>query len=323
MSGRSPPVGLVVVATVLGVLLLFMLVAGGVTYATYSTRDIEAWRRALSQCIPTADVCTYSEPDDTKVLAAGALPAAFDVPTAEFGVDLITRVVVAYENEATVESYANMEWVATINTAHSIFGVLMKTNDAGEDPKYVLALRGMQHASEWRTDSDYLQVTAAGGGVQAGIWRTLQALHDVDSELPLVEAIQELVPEDHELLIVGHSLGGGVACVLAVELAAARPAARKPLVYTFGAPRVGDAEFAAALKDAVVGAYVVVNTLDLVPQLPPAAVGNRHGDPFLYQHAGTLQLFQAQVSSLRANHSLHTYGDADNLQAAGNTALVT
>jgi triacylglycerol lipase len=321
---------LVVVATVLGVLLLLMLVGGGCTYATYANRDVEAWRRALSQCIPTEDVCTHADPDDAKVLADGALPLTFDVTTAQCALDLITRVVIAYENEASVEEYANMAHVATINTTDSIFGVLMMTTEA--TPKYVLAMRGMQHASEWRTDRDYLQVSEAGGGVQAGIWRTLQALHDAETELPVVDALLDLVPEEAELLIAGHSLGGGVACVLAVELAAARAATAtapapsplpKPLVYTFGAPRVGDAAFADALNDSVSNAFVVINTLDLVPQLPPAAVGNRHGAPFLYQHAGTLQLFQAQVSSLRANHSLHTYAEDTNLQKAALTSMST
>lgn len=69
------------------------------------------------------------------------------------------------------------------------------------------------------------------------------------------------------LIFAGHSSGGAVAALLAAR---ARPTA----VYTFGAPRFGDAAFAASLDDVPV--YRLVNQADLVAALPAASLPYRH-----------------------------------------------
>ena len=75
---------------------------------------------------------------------------------------------------------------------------------------------------------------------------------------------------DGELVAAGHSLGGALA-----QLAASTGDAAT--AYSFGAPRVGDAEFAATLDRRPV--HRVVNHVDIVPALPPEVGRNpyRHG----------------------------------------------
>lgn len=51
---------------------------------------------------------------------------------------------------------------------------------------------------------------------------------------------------DAKLLITGHSLGGAAAVIAAVALHAIVP---DPVVYTFGAPRVGNGFFAVYIRD--------------------------------------------------------------------------
>jgi triacylglycerol lipase len=69
------------------------------------------------------------------------------------------------------------------------------------------------------------------------------------------------------LFFTGHSLGAALATLAATRLA---PRA----VYTFGSPRVGNAEFAKTLKDVPI--FRVVDDTDEVTHLPPPVFGFSH-----------------------------------------------
>lgn len=63
--------------------------------------------------------------------------------------------------------------------------------------------------------------------------------------LPIVQQALQSHP-DYEVTLVGHSLGGAVATLAGLEM---RLKGWDPLVTTFGAPMVGNAEFAAFLDE--------------------------------------------------------------------------
>ena len=117
------------------------------------------------------------------------------------------------------------------------------------------------------TDFDALPETwPMGGRVHRGFAAALRRVWD-----DVVPALENLtVP----VLYTGHSLGAALA-VLAAGL---RP---PTAVYTFGAPRVGDAAFVASLGETPVHRYV--NCCDLVCRLPPT----------LYRPTGTLHYIDA------------------------------
>ncbi|RCN30532.1 triacylglycerol lipase [Ancylostoma caninum] len=74
----------------------------------------------------------------------------------------------------------------------------------------------------------------------------------------------------YKVAFTGHSLGGALATLAAAR--AARQGLRpgnKILVYTFGAPRVGDSTFAANFNRIIPNCYRVVFRHDIVPHLPP------------------------------------------------------
>lgn len=68
--------------------------------------------------------------------------------------------------------------------------------------------------------------------------------------------------------LCGHSLGGAVACLCALDLASV--GALPPVVYTFGAPRLGNAAFRSVYNVLVPATFRVVGTRDIVPTLPPS-----------------------------------------------------
>ncbi len=102
------------------------------------------------------------------------------------------------------------------------------------------------------------------GSVHTGF---ADALAQVEPDL--VGALQSL---KCKTLFTGHSLGAAMATLLA--------SLRKPdALYTFGSPRVGDADFVSTLKG--VDNHRYVDCCDAVARVPPEFMGYRHaGKPY-------------------------------------------
>jgi len=105
-----------------------------------------------------------------------------------------------------------------------------------------------------------------GGRVHAGF---LRALDEVWTDLE--KKIRALAAGGRTIWFTGHSLGGALAV-----LAADRYGDGNGL-YTFGTPRVGDAQFAGQFR---VTAYRVVHHRDIVTRIPPEGI---------YRHVGEVR----------------------------------
>jgi len=97
-----------------------------------------------------------------------------------------------------------------------------------------------------------------------------------DGAAALLPPLLELLG-DEAVHCTGHSLGGAMATLVALALAANRTVS----CTTFGCPRVGDAALAAACDAAVPDTLRVVNAADVVPMVPLA-------DRRPYVHCGRL-----------------------------------
>lgn len=111
-----------------------------------------------------------------------------------------------------------------------------------------------------------------------------------------------------QLVVAGHSMGSALTTAAFPDVLA-NTGYRVPewdvVQYNLASPRLGDAAFAASYnamassqdwKNALT--YRVVNTADLVPETPPAELGEAS-----YQHVGIPVDFTAQYGSVLANHS--------------------
>jgi triacylglycerol lipase len=111
---------------------------------------------------------------------------------------------------------------------------------------------------------------------------------------------------DFELFITGHSLGGALS-LLALPDVVNSTHFKKPILYNFACPRVGDDDFVKTYN-ALPGqqTFRVVNTSDLATSIPLPI-----GVPFLpsgnYSHVETPVDFTMQGNSLALNHSMSTY----------------
>jgi hypothetical protein len=124
----------------------------------------------------------------------------------------------------------------------------------------VLVFRGTQESQDWLINLNTLPTRWLGGGrVHRGF---KQAWENVWSTVePYLSTLK--VP----IFYTGHSLGAALATLAAAK----RP---PQALYTFGTPRVGDAEFSKIFAN--IKAYRVVNHRDLVATVPPTALGFCH-----------------------------------------------
>ena len=99
--------------------------------------------------------------------------------------------------------------------------------------------------------------------------------------------------------IAGHSLGGVMAIMCAIDMVAELDMEPRNTI-TFGAPRIGNSEFAQNTVALVPNIVRIVNDNDFVTRLPPLCV-----------HVGvTTVRFQGDDNSVLRNHALPTYCDA-------------
>lgn len=136
--------------------------------------------------------------------------------------------------------------------------------------------------------------------------------------LPAVEKALDEYP-DHKLVLVGHSLGGAVAAIAALEFQAW---GYNPHVVTFGQPRIGnkelnnyiDQKFELENSDPETSMYWrVTHVDDPVPLLPPEEWGYE-------MHAGEVFISKAALPPGRSD--LHACaGDADPHCIAGGTGV--
>jgi predicted lipase len=133
----------------------------------------------------------------------------------------------------------------------------------------LVAFRGTDSPLDWWANTDMRRCSRYGGHAHAGF------AHAYDS---LAEDIAEALPHGQlaAITFAGHSLGGAMAALAALDAIDAYPGCYIDLV-TFGAPRCLSACLAARLADTealTISRYV--NGPDPVTWLPPLAATYRH-----------------------------------------------
>ncbi|KAL6342865.1 hypothetical protein AAG906_016884 [Vitis piasezkii] len=91
--------------------------------------------------------------------------------------------------------------------------------------------------------------------------------------------------------VIGHSLGGALATLLALELSSSQLAKRGVIsvtMYNFGSPRVGNKRFAEVYNEKVKDSWRVVNHRDIIPTVP-RLMGYCHVAQPVYLAAGDIR----------------------------------
>jgi len=141
----------------------------------------------------------------------------------------------------------------------------------------VIALRGTEGIMEWIQDARFLSVPCpfvpGAGNTEDGftaMYRSL-AVSPSSGATSVIKSISGLTWKRSvtSVTICGHSLGGALATLLAIDLAANAAAPfNVPTVYTYASPKTGDPLFVSTYNHLVPDTLRIANRLDLVPKLP-------------------------------------------------------
>ncbi len=189
----------------------------------------------------------------------------------------------------------------------------------------VIPIRGTEGIQEWIHDAEFLMVPtpflAGAGHTEDGFTAVyLSMTTSLDPSCPTVtKALPTLAfPRPvTSLTICGHSLGGALATLLALDVSANTPF-KNPTAYTYASPRTGGPQFAATYNQVVPNTTRIAGRLDLVPKLPL---------PPIYNHVlGLYEVNSVQLAippkilikpDLACLHILTSYLYLLSLQAAG------
>jgi hypothetical protein len=218
--------------------------------------------------IPTNDLANRAG----QIVNAGLGPnnTAFEVITSVYGNDLATDI-----NPLRAQIQVSIGLV-----------LQSATGDA------VVAIRGTEGILEWIHDASFLFVKcpflAGAGNTEDGFTAMYNSLTTATAagSPSLTKALAGLPWKKPvtSLTICGHSLGGALATLLALDVSANTPF-KKPTAYTYASPHTGDITFANKYNTVVPDTFRIANRFDIVPKLPP---------PPLYEHV--LGLFE--ISSI-------------------------
>ena len=249
-------------------------------------------------------------------------PAPFDLADAVVCSDLVDIAYGMYSqwvDQDKPDDPAKFHWQQPNNTPYLFGGPIWGNSEVlffsdwepfalvaqRGDSAYAI-IRGTETVEDWYKDAEVHQVpydlpnVSAAGLVHEGFYDLYKSLRD--DLLDQINALSGI----RTLFITGHSLGAAMAMVAMPDLMANALAhqAIRVFQYNLAGPRAGDPDFATFLNSGSGNIYRVVNSCDLVPDVPPSVFEGLDGT-IIYQHVGYPVTYTAQYRSVGGNHA-HT-----------------
>ncbi|MFD2114851.1 Mbeg1-like protein [Paenibacillus yanchengensis] len=236
-----------------------------------------------------------------------ALTATPDLQTAIFLAAVCGQTYLQYTNKSdglflVPKTYELIGTLKARALDHKLepFGFIMSSPQAT-----IVAFRGTSSAVDWISDF-IAQQTTFSPVKQAG--QTHKGFTDI--YLSMREQLLDILlqtPLDRPLFITGHSLGGALATLAALDLSH-NSQYQQPIVYTFGAPRVGDPTFARYYNKYIATHWRYQNEFDIVPHLPPLVYQSPNTKKtYLYIHVKEEVARSFRYGTVSGNHILESY----------------
>jgi len=180
------------------------------------------------------------------------------------------------------------------------YGFIIESDDCT-----ILAFRGSSTSMDWVSDFIAQQkpfpFIENAGNTHKGFTDIYMSVR------PAIFELLEHIDPNKPLFITGHSLGGALATLAAIDIAH-NSTYGPPIVYTFGAPRVGDPNFVKLYNYSVPLHWRIQNKYDIVPHLPTLVYHSPNTDEtYYYLHVKGEVLQSFRYGSVASNHLLESY----------------
>lgn len=139
----------------------------------------------------------------------------------------------------------------------------------------------MDNLRAWRTDHMYPMPQAPHAKIHSGFYLLWSASSLQSTITTLVGNLLVKFPKAR-LYAAGHSMGGALAQLCAIDFKFYYNFT-EVYVYTFGAPRLGNIEFAALFVNSTTEAWRLTHNRDIVPSLPFMMMGFHHAAREVWQ----------------------------------------
>mgnify|MGYP001095555336 CR=1 FL=1 len=161
--------------------------------------------------------------------------------------------------------------VRVFNSSLATYGYV--AYDSKKD-RIIVAFRGTTNLQNWITNlkTARTQFLNTGTSVHIGFNSAYMSVRD-----KVLASVNEFLGAHRSarIMVVGHSLGGALATLCAVDIALTK-GIKNIESYTFGSPRVGNQAFADLYKNKIPSGFRVVHWRDIVPSVPPGWFGFNH-----------------------------------------------
>ncbi|MDF2670936.1 MAG: lipase, partial [Paenibacillus sp.] len=183
------------------------------------------------------------------------------------------------------------------------FGFILESKE-----KIIVAFRGTSTTADWISNSiarqEKFKYVRDAGWTHSGFTRIYTSIR------PQIRSVLKELPDHKTLYVTGHSLGGALASLCALDSAVNTPF-HNPRLYTYGSPRVGDPAFVKALGRTIACSHRVANPYDLVPHLPPIVYRQpRTKDYYYYMQVKQAFELEFKNNSIADNHKIQDYFQA-------------
>jgi len=209
---------------------------------------------------------------------AQLVSAAYAIPPANLTNSAGNAITAGGRAYTVITTIYAFDLATDINPGRGInpvsIGLICQANGTGD---VAIAIRGTEGIDEWITDAEFLMVTcpflAGAGQTEDGFTAMYNSLRTAAAAgSPSVVSAMATLPFSQppkSVTICGHSMGGALVTLLALDMAA-NTTFKDPTVYTYASPRTGDPSFADTYNQVVKNSFRIANRLDLVPKLPLA-----------------------------------------------------
>jgi predicted lipase len=276
-----------ITSLVIGIVIFFVVVALLLSFVV--RRAIRKIQYALNYATYNHAVCNQCKIDlSIRRPPPSALIMQYTPELSSFLIQEIYALEQSFHNKTVYTPPPGITEFKLLTTDDGPYGLILSSGAQ----TYIL-FRGSISDYEKQIDVKYTQQSILRG----------VACHDGFMEL--YKHIQPQLPTvKGPLILAGHSLGGAIASLCAVDMYESNS---QKVLYTYGSPRVFGIGAMTVFKN--VPYYRIVNTEDIIPTLPPAVIPNftEPEKPFYYEHFGKPLSFTANWKCGLCNHLLPIY----------------